>query len=37
VFEDRQRALDAMAKHDGHGWVVLCGVPFGLRAVSRLT
>jgi hypothetical protein len=37
VFEDRQRALGAMAKHDGHGWVVLCGVPFGLRAVSKLT
>jgi hypothetical protein len=37
VFEDRQRALETMAKHEGHGWVVLCGVPFGLRALSKLT
>ena len=37
VFEDRQQAMETMAKHDGHGWVVLCGVPFGLRALSKLT
>jgi hypothetical protein len=37
VFEDRQRALEEMSKHDGHGWVVLCAVPVGIRAVSDLT
>ncbi len=34
IFDDRQRALEAMSKHDGHGWVVLCSVPVGIRAVS---
>ena len=33
VFDDRQGAVDAMSKHDGHGWVVLCCVPVGIRAV----
>ncbi len=33
VFEDRQRAMEAMSQHGGHGWVVLCGVPVGIRAV----
>ena len=37
VFADRQRAVEAMSKHDGHGWVVLCAVPVGIRAVSGLT
>jgi hypothetical protein len=36
VFEDRQRAVEEMARHDGHGWVVLCCVPIGIRAVSDL-
>jgi hypothetical protein len=37
VFDDRQRAVKEMSKHDGHGWVVLCSVPAGIRAVSELT
>ena len=37
VFDDRQRAVEEMSKHDGHGWVVLCCVPVGIRAVSDLT
>ena len=37
VFNDRQRAVEEMSKHDGHGWVVLCSVPVGIRAVSDLT
>ncbi len=37
VFADRQRAVEEMSKHGGHGWVVLCSVPFGIRAVSELT
>jgi hypothetical protein len=37
VFADRERAVEEMSKHDGHGWVVLCSVPFGIRAVSGLT
>jgi hypothetical protein len=34
VFDDRQSAVEEMARHDGHGWVVLCSVPAGIRAVS---
>lgn len=37
VFDDRQRAVEEMSQHGGHGWVVLCGVPVGIRAVSELT
>ena len=33
VFEDRQRALAEMSRHGGDGWVVLCSVPVGIRAV----
>jgi hypothetical protein len=33
-FEDRQRAVEEMSRHGGHGWVVLCSVPVGIRAVS---
>ena len=36
VFVDRQRAVEAMSQHDGHGWVVLCSVPVGIRAVSGI-
>jgi hypothetical protein len=36
VFDDRQLAVEEMSKHDGHGWVVLCSVPVGVRAVSEL-
>jgi hypothetical protein len=34
IFDDRQSAVEEMAGHDGHGWVVLCCVPAGIRAVS---
>ena len=37
VFNDRERAVEEMSKHEGHGWVVLCSVPVGIRAVSDLT
>lgn len=37
LFDDRQRALEEMSKHEEHGWVVLCSVPVGIRAVSDLT
>jgi hypothetical protein len=37
AFDDRERALEEMSKHDGHGWVVLCSVPVGIRGVSDLT
>ncbi|MGA2620776.1 MAG: hypothetical protein ABSF26_24400 [Thermoguttaceae bacterium] len=33
VFDDRQRAVAEMSRHDGHGWVVLSSVPVGTRAV----
>jgi hypothetical protein len=33
VFDERQSALEEMARHAGHGWVVLCSVPTGTRAV----
>ncbi len=36
VFADRQRAVEAMSLHGGHGWIVLCCVPVGIRAVSEL-
>jgi hypothetical protein len=36
VFDDRKRAIEEMSQHDGHGWVVLCAVPVGIRAVSDL-
>ncbi len=36
VFDNRQRAVDEMSRHGGHGWVVLCSVPVGTRAVSEL-
>jgi hypothetical protein len=35
VFDDRERAVDEMSRHGGHGWVVLCAVPVGIRAVSE--
>jgi len=37
VFDDRQLAVKEMSRHGGHGWVVLCSVPVGVRAVSELT
>ncbi len=37
VFENREQAINEMSKHDGYGWVVLCSVPVGIRAVSDLT
>lgn len=37
VFDDGQRAIEEMSKHAGHGWVVLCSVPVGIRAVSETT
>jgi hypothetical protein len=37
VFDDREHAIEEMSKHDGHGWVVLCSVPVGIRAVADLT
>ena len=33
VFDDREHAIEEMSKHYGHGWVVLCSVPVGIRAV----
>ena len=36
VFDDREHAVEKMSKHDGHGWVVLCSVPVGIRAISDL-
>jgi hypothetical protein len=34
TFADRDAAIAEMARHGGHGWVVLCAVPTGIRAVS---
>jgi hypothetical protein len=34
IFNDRQSALATMSQHGGHGWVVLCSVPTGIRAVG---
>lgn len=36
VFDNREQAVKEMSKHDGYGWVVLCSVPAGIRAVSDL-
>jgi len=33
VFDDRQCAVEEMKKSGEHGWVVLCSVPVGIRAV----
>ena len=33
LFDDRAQAVEEMFKHGGHGWVVLCSVPVGTRAV----
>ncbi|MGA2258228.1 MAG: hypothetical protein ABSG53_26480 [Thermoguttaceae bacterium] len=33
VFDDRRHAVEEMSRHGGHGWVVLCSVPVGIRAV----
>lgn len=33
VFDDRERAVQEMSRHAGHGWVVVCSVPVGTRAV----
>ena len=35
VFADRESAVAEMSRHDGHGWVVLCSVPAGIRAVPE--
>jgi hypothetical protein len=37
AFADRRRAVEEMSRHQGHGWVVLCSVPVGIRAVSDST
>jgi hypothetical protein len=37
VFSDREHAVGEMSKHCGYGWIVLCSVPVGIRAVSDLT
>ena len=37
VFADREAAIAEMALHEGHGWVVLCAVPTGIRAVSDVS
>jgi hypothetical protein len=37
VFDDRKTAVEEMGRHDGHGWVVLCCVPAGVRAVPEAT
>jgi hypothetical protein len=34
VFDDSHHALEEMSRQGSHGWVVLCGVPVGVRAVS---
>lgn len=34
VFADRDEAIAEMSRCAGHGWVVLCAVPVGIRAVS---
>ena len=36
VFDNRERAVEEMSRNDDHGWVVLCSVPVGVRAVSDL-
>lgn len=37
VFDEKIQAVEEMSKHEGHGWVVLCSVPVGIRAVAGLT
>ncbi len=37
MFDDAAHALEEMGRHDGHGWVVLCCVPPGIRAASDIT
>ena len=37
VFDDSERAVAEMSRHDGQGWVVVCSVPLGIRAFSGLT
>ncbi len=37
VFAGREEAIAEMARYEGHGWVVLCAVPVGIRAVSDVT
>ncbi len=37
MFDDAAHALEEMGRHDGHGWVVLCCVPPGIRAASDVT
>jgi hypothetical protein len=36
AFDDRQHAMEEMSQHDDNGWVVLCSVPVGIRAVAGL-
>jgi hypothetical protein len=33
ILDNRDRALVEMGRQQGHGWVVLCSVPTGIRAV----
>jgi hypothetical protein len=35
IFDDNKEAIKEMARHGGHGWVALCGVPVGVRAVPE--
>ena len=35
IFDDRAAAIAEMSRHASHGWVVLCAVPVGIRAVSE--
>ena len=37
VFDDQETAVAEKSRQGGHGWVVLCCVPVGIRAVSELT
>ncbi len=32
-FDNRDRAVSEMSKYAGHGWIALCAVPVGIRAV----
>jgi hypothetical protein len=34
IIDNRNQAVAEMAQYHGHGWVVLCAVPVGIRAVS---
>ena len=33
VFDDKRLAVERNVPAGGHGWVVLCSVPVGIRAV----